>query len=29
MDLKFQVEEGQKSYVEKIEIQGNLKTRTK
>jgi outer membrane protein insertion porin family len=27
MDLEFQVDEGQKSYVEKIEIRGNLKTK--
>ncbi len=29
MDLVFQVEEGQKSYIEKIEIRGNLKTKDK
>ena len=29
MDLKFEVEEGQKSYVERIDIQGNLKTKDK
>ena len=29
MDLDFQVDEGQKSYVEKIEIRGNLKTKDK
>jgi len=29
MDLEFQVDEGQKSYVEKIEIRGNLKTKDK
>lgn len=29
MDLKFKVEEGQKSYIEKIEIRGNTKTKDK
>ncbi len=29
MDLRFDVEEGQKSYVEKIEIHGNTKTKDK
>lgn len=29
MDLQFKVDEGQKSYVEKIEIRGNYKTRDK
>jgi outer membrane protein insertion porin family len=29
MDLEFQVKEGQKSHVEKIEIRGNLKTKDK
>ncbi len=29
MDLEFQMDEGQKSYVEKIEIRGNLKTKDK
>jgi outer membrane protein insertion porin family len=29
MDLAFQVDEGQKSYVEKIEIRGNSKTKDK
>jgi outer membrane protein insertion porin family len=29
MDLEFQIEEGQKSYIEKIEIHGNTKTRDK
>src|SRR5581483_1054791 len=29
MDLDFQVEEGQKSYIEKIEIRGNTKTKDK
>ena len=29
MDLEFQVDEGQKSYVEKVEIRGNLKTKDK
>ncbi len=29
MDLEFQVKEGQKSYVEKIDIRGNLKTKDK
>ena len=29
MDLEFQIEEGQKSYIEKIEIRGNTKTRDK
>jgi len=29
MDLQFVVDEGQKSYVEKIEIRGNLKTKDK
>ncbi len=29
MDLQFEVEEGQKSYVEKIDIRGNLKTKDK
>jgi outer membrane protein insertion porin family len=29
MDLVFEIEEGEKSYVEKIEIQGNHKTRDK
>ncbi len=29
MDLKFHVEEGQKSYIEKIEIRGNTKTKDK
>ena len=27
MDLEFQIEEGQKSYIEKIEIRGNTKTK--
>jgi len=29
MDLSFKVEEGQKSYIEKIEIRGNTKTKDK
>ncbi len=29
MDLEFQIEEGQKSFIEKIEIRGNTKTRDK
>jgi outer membrane protein insertion porin family len=29
MDLEFQIKEGQKSYVEKIDIRGNLKTKDK
>ena len=29
MDLEFQVEEGQKSYIEKIQIRGNNKTKDK
>jgi outer membrane protein insertion porin family len=29
MDLQFQIDEGEKSYVEKIEIRGNLKTKDK
>ncbi len=29
MDLRFKVDEGQKSYVEKIEIRGNTKTKDK
>jgi outer membrane protein insertion porin family len=29
MDLEFQIDEGQKSYVEKIDIRGNLKTKDK
>jgi outer membrane protein insertion porin family len=29
MDLEFQIEEGQKAYIEKIEIHGNTKTRDK
>lgn len=29
MDLEFQVEEGQKSFIEKIEIHGNVKTKDK
>ena len=29
MDLEFQMEEGQKSYIEKIEIHGNITTRDK
>jgi len=29
MDLEFQIEEGQKSYIEKIEIRGNTKTKDK
>jgi outer membrane protein insertion porin family len=29
MDLEFQIEEGQKSYIEKIEIHGNVKTKDK
>jgi outer membrane protein insertion porin family len=29
MDLEFQINEGQKSYVEKIEIRGNIKTKDK
>ena len=29
MDLEFQIEEGQKSYIEKIEIHGNTKTKDK
>jgi len=29
MDLEFQVDEGQKSFVEKIDIRGNLKTKDK
>jgi len=29
MDLRFEVDEGQKSYVEKIEIRGNTKTKDK
>jgi len=29
MDLEFRIEEGQKSYVEKIEIRGNTKTKDK
>lgn len=29
MDLEFQIDEGQKSYIEKIEIRGNTKTKDK
>jgi outer membrane protein insertion porin family len=29
MDLEFRIDEGQKSYIEKIEIRGNTKTRDK
>lgn len=29
MDLHFKVEEGQKSYIEKIDIRGNVKTKDK
>ncbi|HVU08720.1 MAG TPA: outer membrane protein assembly factor BamA [Verrucomicrobiae bacterium] len=29
MDLEFQVDEGQKSYVERIDIRGNIKTKDK
>jgi outer membrane protein insertion porin family len=29
MDLEFQIDEGQKTYVEKIDIRGNLKTKDK
>ena len=29
MDLEFQIDEGQKSYVEKIDIRGNVKTKDK
>lgn len=29
MDLDFQIDEGQKSYIEKIEIKGNVKTKDK
>jgi outer membrane protein insertion porin family len=29
MDLEFQIDEGQKSYVEKIDIRGNIKTKDK
>ena len=29
MDLQFQIDKGQKSYVEKIDIRGNLKTKDK
>jgi outer membrane protein insertion porin family len=29
MDLEFQIDEGQQSYVEKIDIRGNLKTKDK
>jgi outer membrane protein insertion porin family len=29
MDLEFKVDEGQKSYIEKIEIRGNVKTKDK
>ena len=29
MDLEFQIEEGQKSYIEKVEIRGNTTTRDK
>lgn len=29
MDLEFQIDEGQKSYVEKIEIRGNINTKDK
>ena len=29
IDLEFQIEEGQKSYIEKIEIHGNIKTKDK
>jgi outer membrane protein insertion porin family len=29
MDLEFQIDEGQKSYIEKIEIHGNTKTKDK
>ena len=29
MDLEFQIDEGQKSYVEKINIRGNVKTKDK
>jgi outer membrane protein insertion porin family len=29
MDLEFQIDEGQKSYIEKIEIQGNIRTKDK
>ena len=29
MDLEFQIDEGQKSYIEKIEIHGNARTKDK
>jgi len=29
MDLEFQIDEGQKSYIEKIEIRGNVNRRTR
>jgi outer membrane protein insertion porin family len=29
MDLEFQIDEGQKSYIEKIEIKGNIRTKDK
>ncbi len=29
MDLEFQIEEGQKSYIEKVQIRGNTKTKDK
>jgi outer membrane protein insertion porin family len=29
MDLEFQIEEGQKSYIERIEIKGNVRTKDK
>ena len=29
MDLEFQIDEGQKSYVEQIDIRGNIKTKDK
>ena len=29
MDLEFQIDEGQKSYIERIEIKGNVRTKDK
>ena len=29
MDLEFQIEEGQQSHIEKIEIKGNIRTQDK
>ena len=29
MDLEYQIDDGEKSYIEKIEIKGNVKTKDK